>query len=186
MIFGCELPCGTTTDPVAFVREVEQSVKAARTVRVRGRPPVVIFGARGAFDDQWDVVSVYLVLQRQAGGAEPPRRWWMARRSQSAGSKSGPPVWTDTRTCPALASAIEGLDAATSVSVPLAENADLSTPPKYVADGTLVTLWSDQARQPGDWPARVLVSAFGGPLSDWGRNTLIATKGCWAADQPKP
>ena len=127
---------------------------------------------------------MYLVLERQADGAEPPRRWWMARRSRSDGSKSAPPDWTDTRTCPALANALGSLDAVTSIDVPLAGNSHLSAPPNYLADGTLVTLWSDQAQQPGNWPARVMISAFGGPLSDWGRNTLNATKDCWTEDQP--
>ena len=180
----CELACGPTTDPAAFVREVETSVEAVRTVRVQGRSPVVIFGARGAFDDRWSVVSVYLVLDRQPGDAGPPRRWWVARRSWSDGSTSGPPDWADTRSCPALANAIADLDTVTAVDVPLAGNAHLAPSPMMVADGTLVSLWSDQGRQPGNWPMRVMMSAFGGPLSDWAQSLLKTTVRCWTEEQP--
>lgn len=184
MVLGCEIACATTTDPAAFVQELETSIEAVRSVRVQGGLPVVVFGARGAFEDRWDIVSVYLMLERQPGDAGPPRRWWMARRVSSNGSKSGPPDWADTRSCPGLANAMGGLDSVTAVAVPLAGNAHLTAPPRAVADGVLVTLWSDQGRQAGNWPVRILISTFGGPLADWGQSTLKATASCWSREQP--
>lgn len=179
----CSQQCAPTTDPVAFVREVEDSLDDARSLQVQNHGPVLAFAARGAFDVSWTVVTVYLVIDPPKSAGEAPGRWWLARRSE-AGVPASSISWADTRGCRALALAVARVDGISMSYVPLAGNEVISSPPRFQADGTLVTLWSDRARQSDGWPLSVSLSAFGGPLSDWGVSTLRETQTCWKQDRP--
>ncbi len=135
----------------------------------------------------WGVVNFYTIYDRSRPRADGrPSPWWVAKRTAGA---VRPPInptisWADSRSCPQL---VDVIVAMTRLPPPPLRLRSLEpyAPPMGMplTDGTVFSVWSGEAVQPENQPARVQASSSLGPIATWGEAATKALQGCWR-DQP--
>ncbi len=152
---------------------------AGRTISHVGARPFATLDQVAALGQFWTSNGFYAVRDSDGG------RHWVIRRAYGdlAGNKGL--VWADSRTCPAVKSALEAMEALPAVR-PEAPGLGVETLKPPPLDGIAHTFWNQGART-GPTEAAVEVTIQGNmdsPVAVWWAGAVERLKGCWKPDEP--
>ena len=148
----------------------------------------VLKGARLDGQMPWGAFAVYRAPGRPTTGVTLFVREaaLVARRVETRGDETASIAWTSSRTCPALAPALAGLETlpAARIEVPLAGRA--AAAPVERPDGSSYFVWVQDARLGSDRHSGQLElrATDGSPVALWMEKTLKALAACWTPARP--
>lgn len=129
----------------------------------------------------WSVNTFYVAW---TGSGTPRTPYWIVRRAMGSSLKGPAVQWADSRSCPAVRTMIEDLQA---LRAPLPDIPGVGPPREMVltADGESHDLWLNWAIYPNDARGDLRMSGnVGSPVGDWWQAALPTLKTCWSGTAP--
>lgn len=152
---------------------------AGRTIPHRNVRPFATLDQVAALGQFWTSNGFYAV--REPDGA---RRWIIRRAFGDLGGNKGL-VWADSRTCPAVKTALEAMEALPPVRSE-APGLGVETLRPMPMDGIFHAFWNEGART-GAGQAAVAITIEGNmdsPVAEWWANAAAGLKACWTSQEP--
>lgn len=156
---------------------------ARRTALAAG--PVATVRASQPFCTGWDVVTIYRLVDG-GGPDEAPSQHWALRHDEERSGGGVTITWADSRSCPTIAPALEGLSRLSlSMRLDGLRPGDGLSFPIPVTDGTWFVIDAYMARQSDNRVVSISVSSNDGAIADWGRDLLDHMTPCWGKKKPQ-
>ncbi|PVM91521.1 hypothetical protein [Caulobacter endophyticus] len=161
-----------------YVAKGEAAQAVSRKVRHHDVQPFAALDETAPLGRAWSSSSFY-ALRDDTGG-----RRWVVRRAWGNLSGAGGLVWADSRTCPAVAAMLKGMEALTlRPDVPGLGAEDLKPPS---TDPGLYAFWSYQAvSEGGGWIMGLSATGdHASPLARWWNVAGRELAKCWTEQEP--
>jgi len=129
----------------------------------------------------WSVNTFYVAWSGSGTSRAP---YWIVRRVAGSRLRRQTVQWADSRSCPAVRSMLEGLQA---LRAPLPDIPGVGPPHELVltADGESHDLWLNLAIYPNDARGDLRMEGnVGSPVGDWWQAALPTLKACWTGTAP--
>lgn len=156
----------------------EAARAVSRKIAHSGRTPFAVLDEAASLDRFWSSSSFYFVREGQT-------RRWAIRRAWGTMTGEGGVAWVDSRTCPALTTVLERMEAL-SVGRPDAPGLGAENERAMMVDGVNYSFWNRAAFVGGD-RGRVALTIEGNldtPVAEWWGQSTTLLKDCWTAAEP--